>query len=389
MVKRLLLALCALMLGVSVAQAQEAASDPAAVVDEFYTWYLDFIGTGEDFRNPLSERAYRDSDLLTPRFVAWVDEGLEVPGGLGYDPFLQAQDVPTRIDVGRAEIAEDGLSATVIAYTTFPKHMLNAQLILDNGRWLIDHIARGELATPEDVASSFYTRHLGWSMPAGKNLINPMVARTYQSEPLLTEGYIAEVDALLESWETEYGSYLADPFLCAQDIPDGFTIEEARYSEDGQTADVVVRTTFPGHALTLDFVLRDGDWLIDGITCGETRTPAGAAKSFYDWYLAYNHWDGEGERPNALVDGAYRDSALLTPGFVERVDEALAGMTDGGFDPFLCAQDVPTMVRMAALLEASEDSARLAVETSFEGHTFEVVMALAEGAWQIDDVLCQ
>lgn len=385
----ILILLVVLLLGGTVAQAQEEASPPAVAVEQFYTWYLDFIGTGEDFRNPLSERAYRDSEFLTPRFVAWVDEGLETPGSLGYDPFLQAQDVPTRIDVGSAAIAEDGQSATVTAYTSFPKHVLSVTVVLDDGRWRIDDVARGELLTPEDVAHSFYTRHLGWLVPGSESFVNPMVAKTYQHDPLLTEEYVAEIDALLAAWEAEFGGYMADPFLCAQDVPTGFTVEEARYSDDGQNADVVVRTSFANHALTLDVVQRGGEWLIDGITCGETRTPEGVVASFYDWYREYTWPDAEGNRANVLADGAYRDHALLTADFVARVDGTLASMGGSGFDPFLCAQDIPVMFRVADVLEVADDSARLVVESNFEGHAFEVALIMIDGAWQIDDVICR
>jgi hypothetical protein len=40
------------------------------------------------------------------------------------------------------------------------------------------------------------------------------------------------------------------------------------------------------------------------------------------------------------VDGAYRSSEYLTPEFVRKVDEIVASFDKGGYDPFLCAQDI-------------------------------------------------
>lgn len=390
MLKRFALLLFVLALGANMVQAQEVEPSPAETVEEFYAWYLDFIGTGADFRNPLVERAYHDSPLLTGEFIAQVDELLTSMEGGGYDPFLQAQDVPTWFHVGRAEMAGDEQSAMVAVYTSFPEHVLNVRVVRVDGRWLIAGVTRGELATPEDVVNSFYARHMGYIAPRDEGrFVNPMVARTYQADPLLTGEFIAGVDALLERWQAEYGGYVADPFLCAQAVPSSLTVEEARYSADRQAADVVVRTSFPGHAVTVDLVQRDEQWLINHIRCGETRTPEGTVKSFYAWYLDYHRWDGEGERPNALVDRAYHASDLLTVEFVARVDAMLDEMVDGGYDPFLCAQDLPDAVRVIDESQVSGDSARLTVETSFEGHAFDVVLTHAGESWQISDVVCR
>lgn len=390
MLKRFAMLLFVLTLGMNMVQAQEGEPSPAAAVEEFYTWYLDFIGTGEDFRNPLAERAYHDSLLLTGEFIAQVDELLASLEEGGYDPFLQAQDVPTWFHVGRAEMAGDEQSAVVAVYTSFPEHVLSVRVVRMDDRWLIAGVSRGELATPEDVVNSFYARHMGYIAPRDEGrFVNPMVVRTYQADPLLTGEFIAGVDALLERWQVEYGGYVADPFLCAQAVPSSLTVEEARYRVDRQAADVVVRTSFPGHAVTVDLVQRDEQWLINNIRCGETRTPEGAVKSFYAWYLDYHRWNGEGEHPNALVDQAYHDSDLLTAEFVARVDAMLAGMGDGGYDPFLCAQDLPDAVRVVDEPQISGDSARLTVETSFEGHAFDVVLTRIGESWQISDVVCQ
>jgi hypothetical protein len=64
-----------------------------------------------------------------------------------------------------------------------------------------------------------------------------------------------------------------------------------------------------------------------------SATPETVVESFYNWYIGYPG--------NALVDGAYRSSEYLTTEFVRKVDEIIASFDKGGYDLFLCAQDIP------------------------------------------------
>jgi spore germination protein GerM len=61
--------------------------------------------------------------------------------------------------------------------------------------------------------------------------------------------------------------------------------------------------------------------------------PAQVVTDFYSWYLAY---DG-----NPLTDEAYKDRPELCDDYEQQIEETLASFDNGGFDPFLCAQDVP------------------------------------------------
>ncbi|MGI6207952.1 MAG: hypothetical protein ACOYEW_07025 [Anaerolineae bacterium] len=123
--------------------SQAGMLGPAETVEAFYAWYLDYIGdpaTGE-FRNPLADRAYRDSAYLAPEFIAEVDALLDSFEGGGYDPFLMAQDVPTEIHVGEAMVAGD--MATVPVTTSFPGHSLEVTLAKGtDGVWQITDITR-------------------------------------------------------------------------------------------------------------------------------------------------------------------------------------------------------------------------------------------------------
>jgi hypothetical protein len=142
----IVLLLAVLVSGCSIS-AQAASGDRAAtnqspreVVDAYYTWYLDYIGdpAADDFRNPLVDRAYRDSQYLSEDFISQVDEMLANPGMVMADPFLCAQDIPTEIST--AEAAIDGERASVPVTTSFANHHLTVNLAKAGGAWRIIEI---------------------------------------------------------------------------------------------------------------------------------------------------------------------------------------------------------------------------------------------------------
>lgn len=118
-------------------------SGPDAVVDSFYSWYLDNVGYDAEsgtFRNPLVERAYAGREELSRAFVAEVDALLSSfeEGASGYDPFLCAQDIPTKVSVTTTEVVED--TAEVTVETSFSNHNLRVLLETVDGEWLISDI---------------------------------------------------------------------------------------------------------------------------------------------------------------------------------------------------------------------------------------------------------
>lgn len=118
--------------------------------------------------------------------------------------------------------------------------------------------------------------------------------------------------------------------------------------------------------------------------------PPGAAaedvvRLFYSAYLDFARFDPEADtRRNPLVEGFYRESDYLAPSLIERVDAQVAG--DAGFDPFLCAQDVPTTFDISGAT-IDPDAVYVQVQTGL-GNAFQVVVENVDGAWQITDVLC-
>jgi hypothetical protein len=314
---------------------------PEEISRDFFEWYLRYTETA----NPLVDGAYRQSPLVSARFVSAVDAALEAmraagPGGA--DPILCAQDIPGEMRYGTAVV--DGDSATTVVQqvwnpgTAF-EQLRDVTVVLKqiDGAWLIDEIVCPApefepATTPAQVVADFYDWYLNYARTA-----NPLVDKAYHGHPYVAEGFAGRVDEILASFEV--GGY--DPFLCAQDVPERVGLDGVFMN--GPTPNVLVRTTFPGHYFTVDLrASGDGSWQISNVTCNVA--PDGLAKAFYTWYLAYVGDTATGELRNPLVDGAYRRSGFLSNAFSARVNEIVAGFERGGYDPFLLAQDVPTAV---------------------------------------------
>jgi hypothetical protein len=327
------------------------AQTPVEVVRSFYDWYLDYIGDRSDgeFRNPLQDGAYKDSPYLTADFVAQVEAAFSGAEGLAYDPFLLAQDVPVRIQVDEMSGADPQATIVVQRYwggNPDPSPM-TVRLVQQDGRWLISSVdapaaetAEEPVAakTPEEAVGAFYDWYLAYiGDRASDSFRNPVVDRAYRDSAHLTAGFVQAVDDLLVNWESDYGYFPHDPFLCAQDIPTEIAVESVFYN--GETANVLVSTSFADHTITLDVQEDEGAWFIDNITCADSAV--GTTKAFYTWYLGYIGGQGGADRRNPLVDGAYRENPYLTEAFVAQVDETLASFDKGGADPILMAQDIP------------------------------------------------
>jgi hypothetical protein len=236
----------------------------------------------------------------------------------------------------------------------------------------------GPSASPEQVVEAFYR----WYLSQDSVLAN----RSYRDSEYLTATFVQKVDSLLDSFAG--GGY--DPFLCAQDIPGQVEADKAVIV--GNEATIVVHQIWnPGTEYEsirdLTLVLRqvNGAWRIDNILCGgasAAEPPEQVVETYYDWYLDYARGTG-----NPLVDGAYRDSAYLTAGLVQKVDSLLDSFAGGGYDPFLCAQDIPESLT-AEPVAGTATEASVLVRTSFEGHEFTVELVLVDGRWLIDDVFC-
>jgi hypothetical protein len=110
-----------------------------------------------------------------------------------------------------------------------------------------------------------------------------------------------------------------------------------------------------------------------------SASPDEVVNAFYRWYLGYPG--------NVMVDRAYHDSEYLTAELKAEVDGILDSFSGGGYDPFLCAQDIPDSITVSQPI-ASGDTATVSVNTSFPGHGFEVVLSMAQDGWQIVAINC-
>jgi hypothetical protein len=110
--------------------------------------------------------------------------------------------------------------------------------------------------TPEEVVESFYN----WLIEYPGN---PRVDGAFKNSPFLSESYIQKVDEDIKLSVNQLGG--ADPFFCAQDIPDKVYVNSAEI--DNGRASVRLTTSFVNHRLLIELNLIDGEWKIVKINC--------------------------------------------------------------------------------------------------------------------------
>jgi hypothetical protein len=254
--------------GAPAAVPSDESTPPEVIVERFYEWYLDYARSEG---NPLEDGAYRSSEYLSPSLIERVGGMLGSFAGAAYDPFLCTQDLPEYVSV--EEVSVSGGIANVVVSSNFPDYSLTVELKLFEGEWKIDYILCGGSAYacsdvesdcdeaessgpgPEAVVEDFYAWYFDYARSQG----NPLTDRAYCACEYLSIGFVERVDRLLDS-EAPY-----DPFICGQDLPESVTVEEAVVS--GDTASVVVQTSFPGHSFETILELVEGEWRIVDILC--------------------------------------------------------------------------------------------------------------------------
>ena len=106
-------------------------------------------------------------------------------------------------------------------------------------------------ATPQEIVTEFYTWYLDYAgQPPERR--NPLVDRAYRGHRLLSPAFVAEVDALLDSWTDGRHSGF-DPFLLAQDIP--VRVEAVGSTLSGDTAQVTVHMFWGGNPIPSERVV--------------------------------------------------------------------------------------------------------------------------------------
>lgn len=104
-----------------------------------------------------------------------------------------------------------------------------------------------------------------------------------------------------------------------------------------------------------------------------------------DFYAEWTGYEG-----NPIVDRIYRESAYVSDRYSQKLDAVIDSFDRGGFDPVLCAQDIPSGIRIANSA-VKGDSAVITVEEEFSGgnRMAEAVLKKVNGAWLLDDIICR
>lgn len=111
-----------------------------------------------------------------------------------------------------------------------------------------------------------------------------------------------------------------------------------------------------------------------------TENPAKMTQAFYDKLLASEGYIGNNE---------YRNFSELSPEYIALVDSIIASSDQGGFDPFLCAQDKPESVS-TKLVEVTKDTAFVSVTEVFSeaSNDINVRLTKSKSGWKINNIEC-
>jgi hypothetical protein len=115
------------------------AFTPEGTAKAFYTWYLAYIGdpASDEFRNPMVDKAYRDSGFLSGEFIQELDK--YIADGIPADPVLMAQDIPHDFSVD--PWVEEGTAIVHLQFGTETVRHLKVSMIQELGIWKIDSIS--------------------------------------------------------------------------------------------------------------------------------------------------------------------------------------------------------------------------------------------------------
>jgi hypothetical protein len=115
---------------------------PDGTAKAFYTWYLAYIGdpASDNFHNPMVDKAYQDSGLLSDGFIEELDDLLAE--GLPADPILLAQDIPHDFSVDPGTEARTAI--VHLQFGTENVRHLKVTMIEELGAWKIDGIEQAQ-----------------------------------------------------------------------------------------------------------------------------------------------------------------------------------------------------------------------------------------------------
>jgi len=110
-------------------------------------------------------------------------------------------------------------------------------------------------------------------------------------------------------------------------------------------------------------------------------SPEEVVSRFYRWYIGYPG--------NPLADQEYRTSPYLAESFIQKVDETLASLAGGGYDPILLAQDIPESFAVDNAV-ISDNEASAIVHLHWSGNPLpsdrKIALKRIDGQWKISDI---
>ncbi len=106
--------------------------------------------------------------------------------------------------------------------------------------------------------------------------------------------------------------------------------------------------------------------------------------------MFYENWINYQKFGNPITDRIYRQTELASQGLINRLDHTIDSFGEyGGFDPVLCAQDIPEEIDFNLV---GKDSLKAIVEVNqnFYGMPKKTLVELSKtnNQWKIDNIVC-
>lgn len=228
-----------------------------------------------------------------------------------------------------------------------------------------------ETPEPVQVVASFYDWYIDYTGYDEEAEIfrNPIADGSFRERPELSPALIASIDPEAPRF--------ADPFLCAQDVP-----ERATYAA-ADADSVLISLHFGSNprpfTRMVDLEQMDGAWYITAVHCQEAVTLRGTVETVYNNYIADRESLQAGSNP------------LLTDALnAELVSFFESEQPRGGGDPVLCAQDRPERI-MVDVVSESDEAATVLVSEYFANNPVpnHVTLGLIYGdRWQLNRITC-
>ena len=126
--------------------------------------------------------------------------------------------------------------------------------------------------------------------------------------------------------------------------------------------------------------------IIGGAYAFKNLTPdsRGPEKTVREFYKEWTDYQG-----NPMVAQVHRGSIYTSKEFADKVDAIRDSFEFGGYDPVLCAQDIPERIDFINTVE-NEGTATVTIKEVFGGNEkiIEVQLAKTGEDWKITDIIC-